>query len=72
MALTDTKSKIKIVFFFDPATGEAEEYATVEYRNQIQRDGVDVMQEYSQEQVKAAEAKKLVSDATVKVQKAVS
>ena len=72
MALTETKSKIKVTFFFDPATGEVEEYATVEYRNQIQREGVDVMQEYSQEQVKVDVAKKLVSDATVKEQDVVS
>ena len=66
MALTESKGKSKLTLFFDPLTEEVEEYGTLEYRVQIQRDGVDIMQEYPQKKILSSEACKLLQTAKIK------
>jgi hypothetical protein len=66
MTLTESKGKSKITLFFDPITEEVEEYGIVEYCVQIQRDGVDIMQEYPQEKMLSSEACKILQTAKIK------
>jgi hypothetical protein len=67
MALKETKRKNKITFYFDSDTEELEEFGVVEYRVQIQRDGIDIMQEYPKEKIRSSAACEILVSSKIKL-----
>ena len=66
MALTESKKNIKLTLYFDPKTDELEAWGTLESCCQIQRDGEDAFQHFSQEKITAEKAKRLIANSRIK------